>query len=147
MKKRILTSSLITVIFALIVVTASFIALVNLKEIDRTKEVLEIYNNIIIKNNEFEKDNLEEYKINKYTVRFTLIDNEGNVLKDSENTSLENHANREEITMAFRNGKYSLTRYSSTEGTNVVYYATKINDNMVIRSSVTIININILCME
>ncbi|MBE6053206.1 MAG: cell wall metabolism sensor histidine kinase WalK [Clostridium sartagoforme] len=144
MKKRILTSTLITVVFALIVMTSSFIALVNLKAIDNTKEVLENYNNIIISNKLLEKDNLSGYKINDNAVRFTIVDKDGSVLKDSENEGLENHADREEIIKAFERGSYSLTRYSDTEGVNVVYYATKINDNMVLRSSVPISNINFL---
>ncbi|MDV4151240.1 ATP-binding protein [Clostridium sp. AL.422] len=144
MKKRILASSLITVIFALIVVTSSFIALLNVKEIEKTKESLAIYNDIIIKNNEFDNNALEVFTINKSQVRFTIVDKEGNVIKDSQNDNLENHADREEIIRAFEKGQYSLTRYSNTEGINVIYYATKINDNMVIRSSVPISNIEII---
>lgn len=48
MKKRIVVSSLITVIFALIVVTSSFIALLNVKEIERTKDILSSYNDMVI---------------------------------------------------------------------------------------------------
>ncbi|WP_066893941.1 PAS domain-containing sensor histidine kinase [Clostridium nigeriense] len=141
MKKRILASSLITVIFALIVVTCSFIALVNVKEIDKTKESLEIYNDIIIKNNSFE--DLSEFTINKSKVRFTIVDKMGKVLSDTENTNLENHLDREEISGAFKKGKASSTRYSNTQGINVVYFATKIDDNTVLRASVPLSNIRV----
>lgn len=141
MKKRILASSLITVIFALIVVTCSFIALANVKEINKTKESLEIYNDIIIKNNSFE--DLSEFTINKSKVRFTIVDKMGNVIKDTENKNLENHLDREEIQGAFKKGKDSSTRYSNTEGINVVYFATKIDDNTVLRASVPLSDIRV----
>ncbi len=143
MKKRILLSSLITVIFALLIVTCSFIALVNLKEIDKTKEVLSIYNNLVIKLNRFNNEDLQGFKINNTKVRFTLIDKDGNVLSDTDNENLENHLNREEVIAAFKNDEASSTRYSSTQGTNVVYYATKINDNMIIRASLPLYTIRV----
>ena len=55
MKKRILVSSLITVVFALVVVTSSFIALLNIKELDRTKEYLALYNDMLIKHTKIAK--------------------------------------------------------------------------------------------
>lgn len=141
MKKRILVSSLITVIFALIIVTSSFIALLNVKEINRTKDTLASYNDIIIRYIDLEYYNFNDFIINKSKVRFTVVDKAGNVIKDSANDNLENHSSREEIINAFKNGKATSTRYSKTEGTNVVYYATKIDDNRVLRSSVPISNI------
>ncbi|MDU5106001.1 ATP-binding protein [Clostridium sp.] len=141
MKKRILVSSLITVIFALIIVTSSFIALLNVKEINRTKDTLASYNDIIIRYIDLGYYNFDDFIINKSKVRFTIVDKEGNVIKDSANDNLENHSSREEIINAFKNGKATSTRYSKTEGTNVVYYATKIDDNRVLRSSVPISNI------
>lgn len=143
MKKRILASSLITVIFALIVVTCSFIALVNIKEIDKTKEILSTYNDVIIKNNIFKDEDLNEFVINRTKIRFTIVDSEGNVLKDTYNDNLENHLDREEIEEAFKNGKASTTRFSNTQGINVVYYATKINENTVIRASVPLSNVRV----
>lgn len=142
MKKRILASSLITVTFALIVVTCSFIALLNVREIDKAKETLAIYNDVIIKNNNFLDGDLDGFTINKSKVRFTIVDKDGNVIRDSENDSLENHLNREEIIEGFNSGKSSSIRFSDTEGVNVVYYATKINDNIVIRASVPLSTTN-----
>lgn len=143
MRKRILASSLITVIFALIIVTCSFIAIVNFKEIDRTKEILAGYNNLVIKSNNFDENNLKNFTINNSKVRFTFIDNEGNVVKDTDNKNLENHLNREEVIIAFKNGEASSTRYSNTENTNVIYYATRIDDNTIIRSSVSLYTIEL----
>lgn len=141
MKKRIVVSSLITVIFALIVVTSSFIALLNVKEIERTKDILSSYNDMVIRHIKLGDDDLVGFKINNSTVRFTIVDKAGNVIKDSENNNLENHSSREEIIGAFKNGKSTSTRYSKTEGVNVIYYATKIDENTVLRSSVPISNI------
>ena len=143
MKKRILVSSLITVIFALIIVTCSFIALVNFREIDRTKEILAVYNNLVIKSNNFDENSLKNFTINDSGVRFTFVDKEGNVEKDTDNKNLENHLNREEVIGAFKNGEASSTRYSNTENTNVIYYATKIDDNTIIRSSVSLYTIKL----
>ncbi|MDU5110444.1 MAG: ATP-binding protein [Clostridium sp.] len=136
MKKRILFSSLITVIFALIIVTCSFIALVNIKGIEVTKETLKTYNDILIKTNSLNSDFIEEFQINNSEVRFTFVDKNGNVIKDTENKSLENHLNREEVLGAFESGEASATRLSDTQGVNVVYFATKVNDDLVLRSSV-----------
>ena len=141
MKKRILVSSLITVIFALIIVTSSFMALLNIKEINRSKDTLKSYNEIIIRNIDLGYYNFDDFIINNSKVRFTLVDKDGNVIKDSLNNNLENHSSREEIINAFKDGRASSTRYSETEGTNVVFYATKIDDNRVIRSSVPVSNI------
>ncbi|MGG7143734.1 ATP-binding protein [Clostridium nigeriense] len=143
MKKRILASSLITVIFALIVVTCSFIALVNIKEIDKTKEILSTYNEVIIKNNIFNDKDLNEFSINRTKVRFTIVDSEGNVINDTDNDNLENHLDREEIEEAFKNGNASTTRFSNTQGIDVVYYATKIDENTVIRASVPLSNVRV----
>lgn len=143
MRKRILASSLITVIFALIIVTCSFIALVNFKEIDRTKEILAVYNNLVIKSNNFDENNLKNFTINNSKVRFTFVDKEGTVVKDTDNKNLENHLNREEVIGAFKNGEASSTRYSNTENTNVIYYATRIDDNKIIRSSVSLYTIKL----
>lgn len=143
MRKRILASSLITVIFALIIVTCSFIALVNFKEIDRTKEILAVYNNLVIKSNNFDENNLKNFTINNSKVRFTFVDKEGTVVKDTDNKNLENHLNREEVIGAFKNGEASSTRYSNTENTNVIYYATRIDDNTIIRSSVSLYTIKL----
>lgn len=143
MKKRILFSSLITVIFSLIVVSCSFIALVNIKEIEKTKEILSVYNDLLIKAENYNLENLNYVKINNVQVRFTLVNNNGDVIKDTLKDHLENHSDREEIKKALEVGTGASTRYSDTEKTTVVYFATKINNNLIIRSSVPLNNINV----
>lgn len=147
MKKRILFSSLITVIFALIIVTCSFIALVNIKGIEVTKKTLKTYNDILIKTDSLNSDFIKEFYINDSEVRFTFIDKNGNVIKDTENKKLENHSNREEVLSAFKVGEAATTRLSDTQGVNVVYFATKVNDDLVLRSSVPINTIEFFTVD
>ena len=142
MKKRIITSVLITVIFALVIVTSSFIALVNINAIKDAKETLAIYNFTLLKEG-YKKEDLSVYKFKGESVRFTVVNKNGDVLFDNEKSGLGNHSNREEIIEAFKNGTGNSVRFSETLGLNMVYYATKINDDIVIRSSVPINDIEL----
>ena len=72
MKKRIITSVIITVIFALIIVTSSFIALVNISTINDAKETLALYNSILAKEETFSEVDLSLYKFKGNLVRFTV---------------------------------------------------------------------------
>ena len=147
MRKKIITSVVFTVIFALIIVTGSFITLVNIKNIDGVKEVLSGYNESLKEVADFSKVNFEDYKIGGKVVRFTIINKEGEVLYDSQNKNLGNHKNREEVIDAFENGIGYIVRYSETSGANLVYAATKINDNTVIRSSIEVRAISFFTSE
>ncbi len=123
MKKRIITSVIVTVIFALIIVTSSFITLVNINTINDAKEALSIYNICILKG-DYSNEDLSMYKFKGNPVRFTVVNKEG-------------------VIEAFDSGFGSSVRFSSTLSINMVYCATKINDNMVIRSSVPVNNIKV----
>ncbi len=142
MKKRIITSVIVTVIFALIIVTSSFITLVNINTINDAKEALSIYNICILKG-DYSNEDLSMYKFKGNPVRFTVVNKDGEVIFDNEKSELENHKNREEVIEAFDSGFGSSVRFSSTLSINMVYCATKINDNMVIRSSVPVNNIKV----
>lgn len=142
MKKRIITSVVITVIFALIIVTSSFITLVNINIINDAKEALSIYN-VCFSKEDYINEDLSIYKFKGNSVRFTVINKEGGVIFDNETSDLENHKDRQEIIDAFHNGTGSSVRFSKTLSMNMVYYATKINDNIVIRSSVPVSNIKV----
>lgn len=142
MKKRIITSVIVTVIFALIIVTSSFITLVNINTINDAKEALSIYNICILKG-DYSNEDLSMYKFKGNPIRFTVVNKDGGVIFDNEKSELENHKNREEVIEAFDSGFGSSVRFSSTSSINMVYCATKINDNMVIRSSVPVNNIKV----
>ena len=135
MKKRIIASILITVVFAIAILSSVFFAVVNIKEVDRTKEILSLYNKLITYDLQKGNDDFSEYKINNQEIRVSIIDKEGQVLYDSLGEIIDNHVNREEVVEAFDKGVSSLVRFSDTVGKNLVYYATRIDDNTVIRTS------------
>lgn len=138
MKRKIIISSLATVIFSLILVCLSFIELINIHEIDRAKDILSVYNDLFIK--EIEENDFDSTKfiIDGNQVRFTIVDKKGNILYDSDSDSsiLENNIDREEIQKAFSEGEGASIIYSKTSAVNLVYYSTKINEDIVVRSSV-----------
>lgn len=143
MKKKIITLVVITVIFALVIVTSCFIGLVNISTIKDAKETLAIYNERVVREDYKDSKVLSLYKFKDNLVRFTVINKEGEVIFDNEITKLDNHNNRQEIIDAFKNGSGSSVRYSESLSTSMVYVATKIDDNTVIRSSVPVNSIRV----
>ena len=150
MKNKILTSVMITVLFAILIVSSSFMLLINLQQIRNTKEELRNVNSLICEFNDFDNNKLSKVhaiKINEMPIRFTIIDSEGNVLYDNEGNTNENHINRIEVKEAIKSGEGYSTRYSSTMKTNLIYYATKFDDNVIIRSAVPLNTIKLLQKE
>ena len=145
MKKRIITSVVITVIFALIIVTSSFIVLVNINTINDAKEALAIYN-LSPSKGDYGNEDLSIYKFKGNSVRFTIVNRDGEVIFDSERSILDNHKDRQEIIDAFNNGTGTSVRFSKTLSVDMVYYATKINEDVVIRSSVPVNNIKVFTL-
>ncbi len=143
MKKKIITLVVITVIFAFVIVTSCFIGLVNISTIKDAKETLAIYNECVVREDYKDSKLLSLYKFKDNLVRFTVINKEGEVIFDNEITKLDNHNNRQEIIDAFKNGSGSSVRYSESLSTSMVYVATKIDDNTVIRSSVPVNSIRV----
>ncbi len=143
MKKKIITLVVITVIFALVIVTSCFIGLVNISTIKDAKETLAIYNECVAREDYKDSKLLSLYKFKDNLVRFTVINKEGEVIFDNEIAKLDNHNKRQEIIDAFKNGSGSSVRYSASLSTSMVYVATKIDDNTVIRSSVPVNNIRV----
>ena len=72
--------------------------------------------------------------------RITLIDEDGNVLYDSEESAdqMENHSERPEVSMAREKGKGYDSRLSQTLSKQTYYYALQLNDGKVIRVADTI---------
>ena len=145
MKKRIITSVVITVIFALVIVTSSFIVLVNINTINDAKEALSIYNESISKG-DYSSEDFSIYKFKGNSVRFTIVNRDGDVIFDNERSNLDNHKDRQEIIEAFNNGTGTSVRFSKTLSVDMVYYATKINEDLVIRSSVPVNNIKVFTL-
>lgn len=112
-------------------------ALANVKELERTKEILSLYNKVVSIDG-YTEDSIFEYKVNGNKIRFTFVNKDGEVIFDNTAENLDNHGNREEIIKAFKVGTGSTVRYSDTLSADLVYFATKINDDLVIRSSVAV---------
>ncbi len=76
-------------------------------------------------------------------IRVTLISPDGRVLFDNfaAPAEMENHAAREEFREAERIGVGESTRYSSTQGTYIYYYAQSLPDRSVLRLSKTIASV------
>ncbi len=66
-------------------------------------------------------------------VRVTLLDEDGDVLYDSQGQNLANHADRPEVRQALAEGTGSSRRTSSTFGVNTYYYALRLEDGRVLR--------------
>ncbi|MDR3593236.1 ATP-binding protein [Clostridium sp.] len=156
MKNKILTSVMITVLFAIMIVVSSFMIIINLEQVKNTTEELKNINYLISELNDVTDISYNDYdalkklnktKINGVDVRITLIDNNGVVLYDNEQLSDENHKDREEVKEAFETGEGHSKRYSETIKGDLIYYATKLNNNFIIRSSVSINTIDILQKE
>lgn len=80
-------------------------------------------------------------------LRFTLIKTDGSVVYDSESNTTENHSDRDEVIQALEYGEGYVSRYSKTMDLNYIYYATKINDDLIIRSSVPVNTIKLTQRE
>ncbi|OOM13633.1 ATP-binding protein [Clostridium saccharobutylicum] len=150
MKNKILGLIMITVLFVILILTSSFIIEINMQQIKNTKEELRNVNNLISQfgdNIETKIDEMPNIKINDMGIRLTLIDNDGNVLYDNEEKSTENHKDRSEIKEAMENGEGYATRYSDTIKVKLMYYATRLDNNLIIRSAVPIKTITVLQKE
>ena len=71
--------------------------------------------------------------------RLTWIAADGSVLYDTKTNaeSLENHASRAEVSQALATGTGESTRYSSTLMEKTMYYAQRLDDGTVLRSSIS----------
>lgn len=83
------------------------------------------------------QDYFNELKMSN--VRITWVDNQGKVLYDNESDAqiMDNHANREEIKEALKDGYGESVRYSKTLTTQALYSAQRLDNGTVIRLSVT----------
>ncbi len=81
--------------------------------------------------------------------RITLVSGDGTVLVDTsvDVTTLDNHADRQEIKEAMINGSGTSTRFSDTMMKRTVYYATRLSDGSVLRVSATQDSIFVLLLS
>lgn len=136
MKKKIVTSVIITVIFALVIITTSFMALSSIQEIENTKGILKHYNEIIsklISNNDYD---FKDFKINNTEVRVTIINKDNKVIYDTADEKGMDYSNKDEIKLARENDIGYVNRKSSALKSDMIYCATKLKDGTIIRTGV-----------
>lgn len=150
MKKKLTLSILIILIFTLTIVSSLFLITINNQYIESSKSRLKNNNFFIFKviGNEDPK-NIVKFIKNNYIdndIRVTLLDHKGNVLVDSKENKeeLENHNKREEIINARKNGEAYSVRYSNTRKVESVYFASKVNNDYIIRSAIDMKDIKLL---
>lgn len=123
-KKIILQSFLIAFITALAVFCAGIATHYWAQEM-RIKEKLVADTNIFAELIEDDIDSIKSVS-NFGTIRVTVVDIDGDVVFDSaksDNSSMENHLNREEIESALNGNPKIVKRYSDTFGYDMYYYA------------------------
>ncbi|WP_160680082.1 HAMP domain-containing sensor histidine kinase [Clostridium sp. C8-1-8] len=149
MKKKIMFSVIITIIFSLVVVTSSFIAISNYQYLENSKANLKHYNDLlatlILSNDSDKISKLNQVKALDREIRFTYISKTGVVEFDTDKRleDLDNHLTRVEIAAAIKTGEGSSVRYSKSLNKNLVYYATKLNDGSIVRTSIPLDNVKI----
>lgn len=141
MKNKVIAYVMGTILFALIVLTSCFISISNYQYINSVKSELKEYNNLlseVVLNSNKSDDMLSKIRRNKINIRITLISKNGDVEYDSNALlqNLDNHNNREEILQAEKSNEGSSIRYSKTLGKDMLYYATRIQNGSIIRTSI-----------
>lgn len=147
MKWKIIWLNISTVFIAILLVTLGFFSLINIREINTVQDVLRSYNNFLINYDNINQIKTEKLLFNNTEIRITLVNKNGEVIFDSIKGELDNHKTRYEISKAFEKGEFETVRSSDTQNSQVVYVATKINDEYVLRSSLKIKDINIFYGE
>ena len=142
MKKKILMSVSITVFFALIVLSIFFMWFYNMKIMDGVRADLVAENNYLsslYKDNpdEIKKDSINGLSIDGSSVRITIINSNGDVTYDNNQDNLPNHSDRPEVQSALADGTGYSVRYSNTLREQMVYYAVKLDDGTIFRTSVS----------
>lgn len=147
MTSKIFKSIILTVLTSIILTVSMFmVVLYNqyTKEMSDTLkgQVIYIENGIILNGVEY----LNSIKSNNN--RITLITTDGDVIYDNEKdtTRLDNHLEREEIKEALALGEGSSKRYSDTMGKEAIYYAKKIDGDMILRVSVLVSTVDALLL-
>ena len=147
MTSKIFKSIILTVLTSIILTVSMFmVVLYNqyIKEISDTLkgQVIYIENGIRLNGVEYLSS------ISSNNNRITLITTDGDVIYDNEKDTarLDNHLEREEIKEALALGEGSSKRYSDTMGKEAIYYAKKIDGDMILRVSVLVSTVDALLL-
>ena len=147
MKKKIIVTNVIIVVFALLILFLSGISIT--KSIykkqaeERIIDVANIYAENYTSSDKVVKNVPKDYRV-------TVVDKSGKVLSDSETadvSNMENHIDREEIVAALHGKPVAVTRRSDTTNKDMVYSAVKVDlsaDNYVfVRVSTPVDSVNL----
>ncbi len=135
MKKKIITSVIITVVFALVIITSSFMALYSIQEIENSKSMLKEYNSIISELDIENASKLGLFKINGKTIELTIIDKDGNIKFNSSGNEA-NISYASIIKEAENKGVGYLDKYNENKKINMIYCGTKLSSGYTIISGV-----------
>ena len=141
MKKRIYLNMLIlaclsvmlTSVFLIMTFYTGFAKQVK-NELENKAEFLETALNL----EDNQGDYMENLNLSGSDIRITLVSTDGTVLYDNtvtDESSLENHAERKEIKEAIQNGFGEETRLSETVGKETYYYAIRLSNGNIIRAA------------
>lgn len=141
MKKMILKNTTVLVILSVLLTFLSMNFVLYSKTYNEMRNIVQTECEYIQAGlNEAGDDYLTQQISDISSSRITLIDEEGNVLFDSESEThlMENHADRPEVKQAMETGHGSNARYSSTLDTQTYYCALRLKDGRVVRVSNTV---------
>lgn len=136
MNKKIFRSSLLTACFVLIAAIVLIMGL--LFHLFESQIQTELANEAFYLAQAFEKEGIGYFQdFDGRNNRITLIGQDGTVLFDSRTdaSALDNHADREEIKAAIRDGEGMSIRYSTTLTEKSVNYAMRLSDGSILRVS------------
>lgn len=147
MKKKIIVTNVIIVVFALLILFLSGISItksINKKQAEeRIIDVANIYAENYTSSDKVVKNVPKDYRV-------TVVDKAGKVLSDSETedvSNMENHIDREEIVAALHGKPVAVTRRSNTTNKDMVYSAVKVDlssdDYVFVRVSTPIDSVNL----
>lgn len=147
MKKKIIVTNVIIVVFALLILFLSGISIT--KSIykkqaeERIIDVANIYAENYTSSDKVVKNVPKDYRV-------TVVDKAGKVLSDSETadvSNMENHIDREEIVAALHGKPVAVTRRSDTTNKDMVYSAVKVDlsadDYVFVRVSTSVDSVNL----
>lgn len=138
MKRKLMLYILGALIFIFLFITLLFYGIYSYQNEANDRSNLKVYNQLIkeIVNSSNDEPPLISEKLEQVDVRVTLINNAGDVIYDSffPNTKLDNHSDREEVAKAKLNGEGYSIRYSKDTKSNMVYYATRVNEDLIVRT-------------
>ncbi len=138
MRKKIFRSlifiSVMVMILSSVISTAYLHNYFNEEQIERLQVELDLVADAVNELGESYLDNVDDE-----TIRFTIIDTDGNVIYDTkaDAETMENHADREEVIEAIETGSGSSERFSETLTEKTLYEAVKLDDGTILRVSVS----------